>query len=107
MKYELIKDFSGWKKGEVYNLWDRIIVWTSPEELERIGIVKKVEEKKKPKFKVGDYAMHVNGKVAVKIHSVLLPNDDDDGFRYSYSNNWKYESELRTPTKEELELYFR
>lgn len=52
--------------------------------------------------------MHVNGKVAVKIHSVLLPTDDDNEYKYAYADNrWKYESVLRTPTKEELELYFR
>lgn len=98
MKYELLEDFSGWNKGEVYNLWDRLIIGTSPEELERIGIVKKVEEKKKPKFKVGDYV--VVWKRFKKIWEVAV-----------YGENFLYdgylEKTLRTPTKEELELYFR
>jgi len=100
MEYELIKDFSGWKKGEVYNLWGRIIVGTSTEELEHLWIVKKVEEKKKPKFKVGDYAVHMRTGWMMKISDICEINGE---YRYS-GIDWKY---LRTPNKEELELYFR
>lgn len=101
MKYELVKDSQHNKSGFVFD--DEVYTWvwlTIPQAIE-YWIACKVEEKKKPKFKVGDYVM-LNYKVAaIKITTIVPTNG-----RPIY-NGWYTEGSLRTPTKEELELYFR
>lgn len=99
MRYEFTQPFASYEKWEKKDSNDSIYIHNVPLwALERIGIVKKVEEKKKPKFKVGDYV--VVWKRFKKIWEVAV-----------YGENFLYdgylEKALRTPTNEELELYFR
>ena len=61
--------------------------------------------KTEPKFKVWDYAVAFKKWIYLKITSIFKNGLWE--YRYSNWTNWYDEDELRNPTKEELEKYFR
>lgn len=65
-----------------------------------------VREEPKPKFKVWDYVVHEDWKRFIKIIDIKIT--EDNSFIYNHDGLWYYrDSELRKPTQEELEKYFR
>lgn len=135
MKIKCIKDTIGFTKGKVYEsvkIWPYFYVADSLGRLnERTLLLNSgfFEEEikhfsgcsdyyfnwkitndckiKTPKFKVGDYVVTEIYKSAniefinfIKISKIRKAN-------WEYKYNWYKEESLRTPTKEELKLYFR
>lgn len=121
-KYKLLKDLPFHKKWtiflydweEVFEEWDiehpigthyfddysfKTLIWEWFEE---------VKEEPKPKFKVWDYVVYKNWKRFIKIIDIKITSNSNY-IKYNHDSGWWYyhEDELRLPTQEELEKYFR
>lgn len=96
-----------WKQFELtdyfhFNDWQTIPVSF----LIREWYIEEIKEELKPKFKVWDYAVWKYGNRYVKIIDIHFI---DNSFKYNSYWDWYHykECNLRFPTKEELEKYFR
>ena len=105
-KYRLLKDLpnkSCWtiiSEKDVQKYYDFFSYINSVEWFEE------VKEEPKPKFKIWDYVVHKAWKRFIKIIDIKIT--EDNSFIYNYDSMWYYrDSELRKPTQEELEKYFR
>ncbi len=116
--YRLKKDIIGAKKwmefgysyGEI--TWQIAVEWKSLWQV--MGLIRAVwienteyfEKVKEVEFKVGDYAVYGNNSYTdyikyIKIDGITIYNDWDIFY------NWYKPEDLRKPTQEELNLYFR
>ena len=117
-KYRFIKQFKNISTTSLYNeewrhIWDvdcdeiknwgihELMLWMIMYKDSFKEYIEEYIEEPKPKFKVWDYAVlcHLSTEY-LKINRICKNT-------YSYLYNWYKEEDLRSPTKEELEKYFR
>lgn len=112
--YKLLKDLPFTPKGTIFNEDARGEDWLTlanikpmvkDEALEKLEWIWfeeiKEKEKESPTFKIWDYAILKRDWEFILITSITSPRDI---YTYNYSHN---DSDLRKPTKQELDLYFR